>query len=201
MSFWHPESNPPVGNLFLEVFLKKTFRPKISNSVSVFWDLPLSGTVSFWVPESSYPVGNLFFEVFLKKTFRHGRSTCCNVGKTTCLRDPSLFSYLIAKLESTSLRHLFCEEGKKKKKRERKRNGEKRQTKGNVRPRTKLARGFCVAWCWGGGHVKWCHEVAKPVRVGRFPLFSNRLQPKKSTKDVFVKKNVTTKKFWTTKNV
>ena len=25
-----------------------------------------------------------------------------------------------------------------------------------------LARGFCVAWCWGGGHVKWCHEVAKP---------------------------------------
>ena len=26
-----------------------------------------------------------------------------------------------------------------------------------------LARGFCVAWCWGGGHVKWCHEVAKPV--------------------------------------
>ena len=21
----------------------------------------------------------------------------------------------------------------------------------------------CVAWCWGGGHVKWCHEVAKPV--------------------------------------
>ena len=24
-----------------------------------------------------------------------------------------------------------------------------------------LARGFCVAWCCGGGHVKWCHEVAK----------------------------------------
>ena len=33
-----------------------------------------------------------------------------------------------------------------------------------------LARGFCVAWCWGGGHVKWCHEVAKPVRIGRFPF-------------------------------
>ena len=26
-----------------------------------------------------------------------------------------------------------------------------------------LARGFCVAGCCGGGHVKWCHEVAKPV--------------------------------------
>ena len=23
----------------------------------------------------------------------------------------------------------------------------------------------CVAWCCGGGHVKWCHEVAKPVRA------------------------------------
>ena len=22
----------------------------------------------------------------------------------------------------------------------------------------------------GGGHVKWCHEVAKPVRVGHFPF-------------------------------
>ena len=22
----------------------------------------------------------------------------------------------------------------------------------------------CVAWCCGGGHVKWCHEVAKPLR-------------------------------------
>ena len=31
-----------------------------------------------------------------------------------------------------------------------------------------LAR--CVAWCCGGGHVKWCHEVAKPVRVQRFPF-------------------------------
>ena len=67
MSFWHPESTPPVGNLFFEVFLKKTFRPKISNSVSVFWDLPLSGTVSFWVRESNAPVGNFFLEVFLKK--------------------------------------------------------------------------------------------------------------------------------------
>ena len=27
--------------------------------------------------------------------------------------------------------------------------------------RCKLACGFCVAWCCGGGHVKWCHEVAK----------------------------------------
>ena len=27
-----------------------------------------------------------------------------------------------------------------------------------------LAR--CVAGCWGGGHVKWCHEVAKPRRNG-----------------------------------
>ena len=26
-----------------------------------------------------------------------------------------------------------------------------------------LARGFCVAGCCGGGHIKWCHEVAKPV--------------------------------------
>ena len=33
-----------------------------------------------------------------------------------------------------------------------------------------LASGFRVAWCWGGGHVKWCHEVAKPVRIGRFPF-------------------------------
>ena len=24
----------------------------------------------------------------------------------------------------------------------------------------------CVAWCCGGGHVKWCHEVAKPRRNG-----------------------------------
>ena len=23
--------------------------------------------------------------------------------------------------------------------------------------------GCCVAGCCGGGHVKWCHEVAKPV--------------------------------------
>ena len=34
-----------------------------------------------------------------------------------------------------------------------------------------LARGFCVAGRWGGGHVKWCHEVAKPVRVRRFFRF------------------------------
>ena len=27
----------------------------------------------------------------------------------------------------------------------------------------RLARGFCVAGCCGGGHVTWCHEVAKPV--------------------------------------
>ena len=41
----------------------------------------------------------------------------------------------------------------------------------NRRAPYSLARGFCVAWCWGGGHVKWCHEVAKPVRVGRSPFF------------------------------
>ena len=33
----------------------------------------------------------------------------------------------------------------------------------NRRATDSLARGFCVAWCWGGGHVKWCHEVAKLV--------------------------------------
>ena len=26
--------------------------------------------------------------------------------------------------------------------------------------------GCCVAGRWGGGHVKWCHEVAKPRRNG-----------------------------------
>ena len=31
-----------------------------------------------------------------------------------------------------------------------------------------LPRVFCVAGCCGGGHVKWCHEVAKPVRVEKF---------------------------------
>ena len=26
----------------------------------------------------------------------------------------------------------------------------------------------CVSWCCGGGHVKWCHEVAKLVRDRHF---------------------------------
>ena len=68
-TIWHRESNAPVGNLFFEIFFKKTFRPKISNSVSVFWDLPLSGTVSFWHRESPPPVGNLFLEVFFQKMY------------------------------------------------------------------------------------------------------------------------------------
>ena len=28
----------------------------------------------------------------------------------------------------------------------------------------------CVAGCWGGGHVKWCHEVAKLGVPGVFPF-------------------------------
>ena len=31
---------------------------------------------------------------------------------------------------------------------------------------SKTRLGCCVAGCWGGGHVKWCHEVAKPRRNG-----------------------------------
>ncbi len=73
---------PPVGNLFFEVFLKKTFRPKISNSVYVIWDLPRSETVSLWVRESSPPVGNLFLEVFLKKNVstENFKFRICNLG-------------------------------------------------------------------------------------------------------------------------
>ena len=29
----------------------------------------------------------------------------------------------------------------------------------------------CVAWCCGGGHVKWCHEVAKAVRASSQSIF------------------------------
>ena len=29
----------------------------------------------------------------------------------------------------------------------------------------------CVAWCCGGGHVKWCHEVAKPVWASSQSIF------------------------------
>ena len=28
----------------------------------------------------------------------------------------------------------------------------------------------CVAGCWGGGHVKWCHEVAKLGVPGVLPF-------------------------------
>ena len=41
---------------------------------------------------------------------------------------------------------------------------EYREIRGRIKQDSPLAR--CVAGCWGGGHVKWCHEVAKPRRNG-----------------------------------
>ena len=32
------------------------------------------------------------------------------------------------------------------------------------RPPQRLSPCRCVVWCCGGDHVKWCHEVAKPVK-------------------------------------